>query len=129
MKKMQTLLAAAALTIMGVAQAAGDHGAEHAHKPMHGGIVAEASGMDIELVAKSNQIDLYLRDHGKPVRIEGASARLTLVNGSEKSEAQLKPADDKLTAQGTFSVTSGTKVSAVISMIGRKPINVRFAVR
>ncbi|TAK74009.1 MAG: hypothetical protein EPO12_21280 [Aquabacterium sp.] len=129
MKKMQTLLAAAALTITGAAWAAGDHGAEHAHKPMHGGVVAEAKGMDVELVAKSNQIDLYVRDHGKPVRLEGASARLTLVNGSEKSEAQLKAVDDKLVAQGTFSVVSGTKVSAVITMVGKKPINVNFIVR
>ena len=109
-----------------------DHGHSHAHdhKPLHGGIVTEVADIDYELVAQPDTLTLHLRDHGKPLALDGASAKLTLLNGSEKTEATLSPAGDgKLQAKGSFKVAPGTKVVALVTVPGKKAANVRFAVK
>ena len=124
------LLATLALAFCGTAFAAGDHAHGHEHKPLHGGIVVEANDMDYELVAKPDLLTLHLRDHGKPARTEGVNAKLTLLNGTEKSEAVLVPAGEgRLEAKGTCKVAAGTKVVALVALPGKKPANVRFAVK
>ncbi len=122
------LLAALALALCAPAFAAGNHA--HEHKPLHGGIVTEVADIDYELVAQPDTLTLHLRDHGKPFALDGASAKLTLLNGSEKTEATLSPAGDgKLQAKGSFKVAPGTKVVALVTVPGKKVANVRFAVK
>jgi hypothetical protein len=128
--KTPALIAAIALSLAGSAFAAGDH--HHAgddHKPMHGGIVAPTKLMDYELVAKPTMIHLYLRDHGKAADVSKATAKLTLLSGTEKQEVELKPAGDKLEATGTFKVGPGTKVVAVVTIAGKPAGAVRFALK
>ena len=122
------LLAALALALCGPAFAAGNHA--HEHKPLHGGIVTEVADIDYELVAQPDTLTLHLRDHGKPAKTEGVRAKLTLLNGTEKSEAVLAPAGEgKLEAKGAFKVAAGTKVVALVTLPGKKAANVRFAVK
>lgn len=122
------LLATLALTLAGSAFAAGEH--SHAPQPEHGGVVAEAGEIGYELVARPDILTLYLRDHGKPVKTEGVGARLTLLSGTEKSEAVLVPAGEgKLEAKGTFKVAAGTKIVALVTLPGKKAANVRFALK
>lgn len=123
----QALLAALALSLAGSAFAAGDH--SHEHKPMHDGVVVEVKDMDYELVAKPAAIQLHLRDHGKPADVAKASAKLTLLNGTEKQEVELKPAGDKLEATGSFKVGPGTKAVAVVTIGGKPAGTVRFALK
>jgi hypothetical protein len=105
-----------------------DHG--HEHKPLHGGVVVEASDMDFELVATAEAITLHVRDHGKPASVKGATGKVTVLSGTEKVEAMLAPAgDDKLQAKGSFKVGAGTKVVATVNLAGKKPVNVRFAIK
>jgi hypothetical protein len=123
-------LAALALALGAAALPAQAHGDDHAHTPLHGGVVAEVGDVDYELVAQPERIALHLRDHGKPANTEGASARLTLLNGSEKTEATLAPAGaGTLEAKGAFKVAPGTKVVALVTLPGRKAANVRFVVK
>ena len=122
------LLAALALALCVPAFAAGNHA--HEHQPLHGGIVTEVADIDYELVAQPDTLTLHLRDHGKPLALDGASAKLTLLNGSEKTEATLSPAGDgKLQAKGSFKVAPGTQVVALVTVPGKKATNVRFAVK
>lgn len=120
------LLAAFAFSMSGLAFAAGGHG--HAHKPLHGGVVSEVKDMDYELVAKPDLIQLYLRDHGKPVDVSKVSAKVTLLTGSQTQDIELKPDSDKLSAIGTFQLATGTKAIALIS-IGGKTSTVRFVLK
>lgn len=106
--------------------AAGDHAHEHDHQALHGGVVVEEKDMDYELVAKADVVQLYLTDHGKPVALEGLTAKLTLLSGSERQEVELKPAGDRLEAQGQFNVASHTKVIAVVSGPDKKVSTARF---
>jgi len=121
--------ATAATAATGMARAAGgkdDHA--HDHKPLHGGVVVEGKDMDYELVASPAAIRLYLRDHGKAADVSRASARVTLLTGADKQDVELKPAGDKLEANGSFKVGSGTKAVAVVTVNG-KPATARFTVK
>ncbi|MFY8118176.1 MAG: hypothetical protein ACOVLH_10240 [Roseateles sp.] len=118
-----------ALTLL--AGTAAQAGGNHDHKPLHGGIVAEASDLDFELLlSRPGQLTLYVRDHGKPLPLNGASARLTLLSGADKREALLAPVgSERLEAQGDFKLAAGSKVVALVQLPGRKPVNVRFALK
>ena len=117
------------LTLAGPVRAAGDaHDHAHAHTPLHGGVVVEVKDMDYELVARPTLLQLYLRDHGKPADVARAQARLTLLTGTDKQDVDLRPAGDRLEAQGRFKLGPGTKVVAVITVNG-KPATARFALK
>jgi hypothetical protein len=105
------------------------HQAGDDHKPKHGGVVAATKAMDFELVAKPTRIQLYLSDHGKPASVSKASAKLTLLTGTEKQEVELAPAGDKLEASGSFIVGPGTKVVAVVTIAGKPLGSARFALK
>ena len=127
--KLQALIATIALAITSAAHAAGDkHDHAHEHKPLHGGVVVEVKDMDFELVANATAVKLYLRDHGKPADVSKASAKVTLLTGTEKQEVELKPAGDRLEATGSFKVGPGTKAVAVVTIAG-KPATARFTLR
>ena len=127
--KLQALIASLAFAVAGVAHAAGEkHDHAHEHKPLHGGVVVEVKDMDFELVANATAVKLYLRDHGKPADVSKASAKLTLLAGTEKQEVELKPAGDRLEATGSFKVGPGTKAVAVVTIAG-KPATARFTLK
>jgi hypothetical protein len=126
--KLQPLLTAiataSALALAGTAQAAG----KHDHTPQHGGVVVEVKDMEYELVAKPASVQLYLRDHGKKVDVSKASAKVTLLAGTEKQEFELKPTGDKLEATGSFRVGPGTKAVVVLTLDG-KPATARLTLK
>ncbi|MBA4215242.1 MAG: hypothetical protein C0449_19390 [Polaromonas sp.] len=127
--KTKTLLSTMALTLATSAFAAGEkHDHAHEHKPLHGGVVVEVKDIDYELVAKPTVIQLHLRDHGKPADVSKATAKVTMLSGTEKQEVELKPAGDKLEASGNFKVGAGTKAVAVVTVAG-KPATVRFTIK
>ena len=123
--KTKALLTSITLALAGSAFAAGN---KHDHKPLHGGVVVEVKDMDFELVAKPSAIQLYLRGHGKSPDLSKATAKVTLLTGTEKQEVELKPAGDKLEATGSFKVGPGTKAVAVV-MVAGKPATARFRLK
>lgn len=120
----QVVIACFITASAGAAFASGKH--DHAAK--HGGIVVEAKDMDYEIVAKPELLQIYLSDHGKPAKIDGAKAKVTLLNGSEKTEAELVAVGDKLEAKGSFKVAKGTKGVAMVTVAG-KTSTVRFELK
>lgn len=123
-------IASLLLVLAGPASAAGDHhGAGDDHKPLHGGVVAATPALDYELVAQPALIRLYLRDHGKPADVAKASARLTLLAGTEKQQVELKPVGDRLEAAGTFKVGPGTKAVVVLTRAGKPTSTARFTLK
>jgi len=120
------LLAASLVVTTGTALA---HGDEHAHTPLHGGVVTEVKDMDYELVAKPGVVKLYLRDHGKPADVAKASAKLTLLAGTDKQDVELKPAGDRLEAAGSFKTAAGTKAVVVVRIDGKPASTARFTLR
>lgn len=124
--KLNKLLLATSIAFSGaIAVAAGGHG----HDPKFGGVVVETKAGDFEIVAKSDTLQIHISDHGKAVKLDGAKAKVTLLNGSEKSEVELTPAGDKLEAKGAFKVAKGTKGVAVVTLAGKPPATARFEVK
>ena len=82
--KLSQLILALSVSISGAAFAADNHG--HDLKPMHGGAVAEAKEVEYEFVASADKLQLYMRDHGKPVAVTGMTAKVTLLAGSDKQD-------------------------------------------
>jgi len=118
-----------ALAFAGASFAADKHADGHEVKPMHGGAVAEAKDIDYELVAKADKLQLYMRDHGKPLDPSGMTAKVTLLSGSDKQEAQLQPVDGKLEAAGSFKVAAGTKAVVAVTKAGKAVASVRFVLK
>jgi len=127
---MKVLISVLAIALSGATFAAEKSAHAHNDKPLHGGQVVEVNDMDFELVSTAEAIALYVRDHGKPVSLLGATAKLTMLSGSEKTELTLTAgADGKLQASQTKKLAAGTKVVAVVSVPGRKATNVRFVAK
>lgn len=116
------------LMASGVVFAADKHDHGHEDKPLHGGLVTEIKDMDYELVAKPDVLQLYVRDHGKPVDVSKATAKITLLSGSDKQEVELTPSADRLEAKGSFKVMPGTKVVAQVSL-SSKAATARFVLK
>ena len=126
--KLATIVLAISLFASGSTLAADKHKHIDDHKPMHGGIVVEGKVMDYELVAKPDSLELYLRDHGKPMDVSKASAKITLLAGTEKQDIELKPSGNRLEAKGQFKISAGTKAVAQINIAG-KMSSVRFTMK
>lgn len=127
--KLVHLLATTTIALSTAAFAGAGHDHAHEHKGLQGGIVVEANHLDFELLAKPESIKLYVRDHSTPLSVKDASARLTLLNGSSKSEVDLVSSGEALEAKGAFRVAPGTKVVAVVNLPGRKVTTVRFVLQ
>lgn len=120
---MKKVLATALLGLSLVSVSAFAHGPA---KAQHGGVVQESNDLSFELVAQPTGAAIYVVDHDDPADVSNMSGKLTVLNGTEKSEADLKPAGpDKLEATGV-KVVKGSKVVATISGAVSKPLTVRF---
>ncbi len=122
----KTLLSTLALGLAALsftaAQAHGDA------KSKHGGVVQTASDLSFELVAQADGAAIYIEDHEKPMSVAAVSGKLTVLNGADKTEAELKPAGDRLEAKGV-KLVSGSKAVATVVTPDKKTITVRFAVK
>ena len=113
----------AAATLSSAAYAADDHAAKH------GGVVVETKAGDLELVAKPNLIELYVSDHGKPMKLTSGAGKVTVYNGKEATEAPLALMGEKLEAKGSFKIAPGTKVVADVAINGKPAVAARFTLK
>jgi hypothetical protein len=125
---LKTKLIGAALVAVGalVSNAAWAHGAAG---PKHGGVVQVANDVSFELVADADGATIYLVDHDAPMPSTGITGKLTVLAGTQKSEAEVKPAgDNKLKATG-IKLTSGAKAVAVLNNVEGQTATVRFTIK
>lgn len=118
-------LAAAASFAVVPAHAHTDHG-----KPMYGGVVAEAGAFQGELVAGPKGTTLYITDHGAPVPTAGATAKLVVLLGVQRSERELVPAgDNRFSVSGGEPLARGSKAVATVKLKDGRSGALRFDVR
>ena len=129
MRKPLHFLASIVFAVASMGLGAGAFAAGAGHEAAHGGIRLETRAMDMEVIAKTDLIQLYVSDHGKPLKIDGAKAKVTLLNGAEKSEIELQPAGDKFEARGAFKVSKGTKGVVLVTLAGKPGTTARFTVQ
>ena len=98
-------------------------------KPMHGGIVQKANDLSFELVAQADGATIYLMDHGKPMASKGITGKLTVLQGSNKTEADIKEAGDNTLRVLGVKLGKGDKLVAALSNVGGKSMTVRFTIK
>ena len=124
MKKLMALVAVVA------AVAGSGNALAHGDKPKHGGVVSTAGDLHFELVNQDGKATIYVEDHGKAKATSGATGKLTVLNGAEKTELPLEPTgDNTLVANGDAKLTTGSKAVASVTFADKKSVNVRFAVK
>jgi hypothetical protein len=125
--KMKHLISAAGLAIsclsMTPAQAHGEA------KPQYGGIVQKANDLSFELVAQADGATIYLMDHGKPMASKGIAGKLTVLQGSNKIEADIKEAGDNTLRVTGVKLGKGDKLVASLGNVGGKSMTVRFTIK
>lgn len=125
--KMKHLISVAGLALlclsMNPALAHGDA------KPQHGGILQVANDLSFELVAQADGATIYLMDHGKPMASKGITGKLTVLQGSNKIEADIKEAGDNTLRVLGVKLGKGDKLVAALSNIGGKSMTVRFTIK
>jgi hypothetical protein len=94
----------------------------------HGGQMRMAGAYHFELVAKANELTVYLSDHGGAnVPSKGASGTATVLSGKTKATVKLQPtADNVLKGTGQFELAPDMKVVVSITMPGKSPEQARF---
>lgn len=96
-------------------------------KPMHGGVIAEAGGLDMELVAKADGLTLYLADGHKPVASAAVKAKATVYAGGEKTPTAFEAAgDNRLVAKGRFKTGIGVRVAVAVTLPGKAEVRTTF---
>jgi hypothetical protein len=130
MKKFITACFSLALFVSASTFAGGNHSHGDEHHPKYGGVVTELDAVQYELVAKVDGIAIFIEDHGKTVDTKNATAKVTLLNGSEKTVIELKPAgENKLEATGAFKLDKNSKAIAVVALAGKPAKSVRFTLK
>jgi hypothetical protein len=128
MKKQMALVAMR--VAMTVAVAVSGNALAHGDMPKHGGTLSSASDMNFELVNKDGKATVYVSDHGKPVDTSGATGKLTVLNGKDKTEVSLEGAGEStLASKEDAKLAKGSKAIAAITFSDKKVMNVRFAVK
>ncbi len=118
-----------ACLLMFSAFSCGDAIAHDTAKAKNGGVMSTAADLEFELVASPDGAVIYVGDHGKPLSTTGASGKLTVLAGSAKTEAELRASGENRLAASGVKLVSGVKVVAVVTLDGKKPLTVRFAVK
>ena len=123
MKQVLSILALTSMfTLPAIVQAHGDEA-----EAKHGGVMSVVKDVAYELVAKPDTLTIYVEDHGKAVDTKAATAKVTMLNGSQKTEANLVPAgENKLEAKGKFDIKDSTKVISIVTLPGKPAATVRF---
>ena len=98
-------------------------------KPLHGGIVQMVNDIGFELVAQPDGATIYLMDHDKPMASKGITGKLTVLQGSNKIEADIKEAGDNTLRIMGVKLGKGDKLVAALSNVGGKSMTVRFTIK
>lgn len=94
----------------------------------HGGHVTVSSDVSYELTRTDGKVTIYLEDHGRAVNTAAYSGKLTVLKGTDKTEAALTPvAPNGLEA--SVATSSGDKLVATLKKADGKTTSVRFVVK
>ncbi len=125
MRTLRRLLLLALLGTPFAISAAARADALHGH---HGGEVQDAGPYHFELVAKPNELTLYVLDGaGKPVQAKGAKGTATVLTGKAKAAVDLAPAGNNvLKGSGKFEIGADTKIVVSVTFPGQSAVQARF---
>ena len=98
-------------------------------KPLHGGIVQLVNDLSFELVVQADGATIFLMDHDKPMASKGITGKLTVLQGTKKSEAEIKEGGDNTLRVMGVNLGKGDKLVAALSNVNGKSMTVRFTIK
>ena len=105
------------------------HAGGNHSKPLHGGIVAESSAFEAELVVKQNLVIIYLSNHGKTIPSTGVTGKLTILSEGKTQAVNLSAsAGNQLQATLTAPLKGG-KFVAQITIPNKDAVSMRFELK
>ena len=95
----------------------------------NGGEMQDLAGSHVELVAKDNEIVVYLFDvENKPMPAQGVVATATLLAQGKQEIVTLQPAEGNvMRGRGAFMAQPGLKVVVSLTLPGQRPQLGRYA--
>lgn len=119
-------LAALTLLVAAAASFAMPASAPEQQPGPHGGLQMKVDGLELELVATTRVLRLYVSGRGDPPDLARSRARVTLVSGDDQQVVELSPAGDRLEAVGGFALEPGTEARATVAPFGHLPVTAHF---
>jgi hypothetical protein len=108
--------------------------AAHQGTGPHGGPVTDAGPYYVELIAKEDQLRIFVFDDktDSPVEVKQASATATVLAGQDKQTVTLQPGppgtdDNAMVGQLAVKADSGLRIVVLIQLPGKPSIVARFA--
>ncbi len=98
-------------------------------RPLHGGTVQVVADIHYELVPQARGATLHVLDHGQPVDVSRMRGKLTVLNGTQKTEAPLTPAGAHRLEAAGVRLAAGAKAVASLQDGEGKAVTVRFSVK
>lgn len=95
-------------------------------KSERGGVVKMANDLSFELVSSSEGVTIYVGDHGKPKATDGATGKVTVLQGKKKSEAPLLPSGGNALLAKGVTLASGSTLVASVTFADKSSATVRF---
>jgi len=98
--------------------------------PRHGGIVAWAGELGVEVVLAERTTTVHVEDHGTPFDVRGSAASVTASHPDGSSNhVELTPSGASAFAGGPLRVATGTKLSVVLRLADGQVAMARTFVR
>lgn len=98
----------------------------------HGGKLMMAGPFHLELIAKDNELTLYITDHGnKPIQAVGGEGKANIIiadgKDGKKQSVKLEPVyGNMMKAKGDFKVTPETAIAVLLALPGYETQGARF---
>ncbi|MBK7353816.1 MAG: hypothetical protein IPI97_12405 [Nitrosomonas sp.] len=98
----------------------------------HGGQLRPAGPFHLELIAKDNELTLYITDHGnKPIQSAGGEGKANILitdeKGGNKQSVKLEPVyGNMMKAKGDFKLTPQTVIAVLLAVPGYETQGARF---
>ncbi|BAT58070.1 hypothetical protein GJW-30_1_00584 [Variibacter gotjawalensis] len=104
------------------------HSHSHSHEGKFGGIVSEAGDYHVELVAKNDTIDVYVRDgDDKEMPIKGFKGVAIFTLAGKAQRVPLEVVDDKrLSGKASAPLPAKLKVAVQITPPGKRAVTAKF---
>lgn len=105
--------------------------AQHKHGAAgpNGGLMEDVAGIHAELVAKGNEIVVYVFDESeKPLKAAGITASALVVNGNDRETIKLEATDTSLKGTTKKAVARNTQVTVMIKTAQGKSGQARFKI-
>lgn len=99
-------------------------------KPEHGGVLQMVGETSLELVAKSDGVELYVEDEGEEVPSADRSAKLTITDAGKTSQTTLLPAGgNKFEGAGVKIAKGDTAAVLVTNTATQAQVGTTFAIK